>query len=411
MTDSHDLDRLTAWLDDEMSGRAPSRLSERVLEGIGSTSRRPGWRIPERWIPMRIAFALAVIPRAVLILALMLLLTMLVAATFVVAARPAAPHDGLVAYDSSGNILVAGPDGKGVRTLIDLENDLASPTWSNDGSRLAFYEYAPDSMHVRVHVAAADGSQDLDLTPEATIEPLEVGNGGLRWSPDDRTIALSVNEEAHHAVLLLPTDGSGPRKLPTDLEAGFPTWSPDGRWIAFQGYDLTDPTGTVGIYRSAVDGDGDGVKEVWKPDGMRVPGDFLLEPMWSPVGSAITFSDDARIVVVDAETGQSETITPLSEQDYWPTWSHDGKHLAYQRSDGHPRYSIVVVRPDGSAPSVLNVPSTGAGGFLDWAPDDTAVLAQTAAWDRLLLAGLDRSEPISIPMTGSLGNPSWQPIF
>ena len=41
---------------------------------------------------------------------------------------------------------------------------------------------------------------------------------------------------------------------------------------------------------------------------------------------------------------------------------------------------------------------------------DSAILAQTSGWDALLVADLERTEPTMIPMTRSLGNPSWQAL-
>jgi hypothetical protein len=221
MTGSPDLDRLSAWLDDEMTSRAPGRLLQGTLAGIDETARRPGWRIPERWIPMRIAFALAVIPRTALLLITMLVLTMLVAASLVLAAQrvdtsipqTAPPRNGLVAYDSDGDIWVAAADGSGQRRLVDADNDLSSPTWSNDGTRLAYYEHT--DVGKLVHVVQADGTGDTELTGGMGLDPLEFGNGGLAWSPDDESIALSLLESGRRA-------------------GGFLDWAPDDSAVRAQ---------------------------------------------------------------------------------------------------------------------------------------------------------------------------------
>ena len=55
------------------------------------------------------------------------------------------------------------------------------------------------------------------------------------WSPDGRYIAFESERDGNWEIYVMDSDGSNPRRL-TDhpAEDKYPSWSPDGRHIAFQ---------------------------------------------------------------------------------------------------------------------------------------------------------------------------------
>ena len=63
----------------------------------------------------------------------------------------------------------------------------------------------------------------------------EAGDGSPSWSPDGRHIAFESNRDGNFEIYVMGSDGSNPRRL-TNHEAGdgSPSWSPDGRHIAFE---------------------------------------------------------------------------------------------------------------------------------------------------------------------------------
>ena len=106
-------------------------------------------------------------------------------------------------------------------------------------------------------------------------------------------------------------DGSERRQL-TKLGgvASGPSWSPDGRRIAFsanvdKGFDVY----TVGA-------DGKGVSLV-------TSGDDSFEPAWSPDGKTIAFSEAGAVVTIDVANGDEETLTDADNNDSSPTWKPD----------------------------------------------------------------------------------------
>jgi Tol biopolymer transport system component len=165
--------------------------------------------------------------------------------------------------------------------------------------------------------------------------------------------------EQRSAIYLVRRDGTGTRKL----HSGWgPTWSPDGRDIAFtyQGSSL-----------AAI-----------SPDGRRfhllrkdvAPG----QAQFAPVGRRIVFIDvpaggAAVVRILDLRTGRLRAVPkdPSGEQPQSVTWTPDGRQLAYFRnrwiSEGDIRYvgavELCVVRPDGSARRRL---ATLPSGVMSW---------------------------------------------
>ena len=96
---------------------------------------------------------------------------------------------------------------------------------------------------------------------------------------------------------------------------------------------------------------------------------YGMMPSWSPDGKKIAYSlfDGASwsIWLADAETGQRNQVTnPVGSSDITPVWSPDGQWLAFCRVDNKSKASdIWVVRNDGTYPTQLtNTPTRGEGG-------------------------------------------------
>lgn len=135
------------------------------------------------------------------------------------------------------------------KLLADMPEDLNFPTWSPDGSKIAFYQGDPRNAWGRSTLYTADVTYTADMTVPKTTkihEALFVPSQAS-WSADGRTIAVSAlhpyssrYREGVSEVLLISLDGKNDRyvspapahSLGTRSKNG-PVWSPDGSKMAY----------------------------------------------------------------------------------------------------------------------------------------------------------------------------------
>ena len=116
-----------------------------------------------------------------------------------------------------------------------------APAWSPDGSKLAF-------AAGELYVMGVDGSNIVQLTNNVGFR------GQPAWSPDGGTIAFDCEIDAGSTdICSVNADGTGLIRLTTLGAASSPAFSPDGLRIAFTGSDSyiavmnTDGTGITGL--------------------------------------------------------------------------------------------------------------------------------------------------------------------
>jgi tricorn protease len=146
------------------------------------------------------------------------------------------------------------------------------------------------------------------------ISSYDISPSGKRAVFDARGDLFTVPEKEGLTYNL--TDSQGVREI-------FPTWSPDGRSIAF----YSDLTGEYEIY--VMDGNGAG-KPRQLTSGSRV---WRFPPKWSPDGRMLLFADrDQRLQILDM-AGSAVTVVDKARShdltDY--NWSPDSRWLVYSK--------------------------------------------------------------------------------
>lgn len=246
-----------------------------------------------------------------------------------------APRTGRIAFVSSRDhlspsVFVMNADGTNVTRLSSGAPGFgdSNPTWSPDGSLIAYESSTADTSVLMV--VAPDGSGTRPLT--------EPGDGDARdpsWSPDGSRILFTSNRSGRNGLWTVDPDGSGIILLIDD--ASSPKWSPDGSRVAFSSFRDGDPA----IYTIA--SDGTGLVRVTDPDGSA---DFD----WSPDGTKIVFTclrDGSQdICVVNADGTELVRLTDSSDLEFDPLWSPDGSSIAYRRAGASA--AMYTMNPDGT---------------------------------------------------------------
>lgn len=140
---------------------------------------------------------------------------------------PTAP--GLYARASIPEICVVNADGTNPVRLTHNSVFDAYPTWSPNGSKIAFESRRGRDSGSDIYVMNVDGTNPVRLTemPRFThaIDP--------QWSPDGSKIAFATSLYGRSSDAVMNADGTNPSPFYGPIRIGGYTWSPDGSQMAY----------------------------------------------------------------------------------------------------------------------------------------------------------------------------------
>jgi Tol biopolymer transport system component len=287
---------------------------------------------------------------------------------------PSAPPRPLVV---DGRIVFAGDDGE--IHLLSLRTDSSRAVTSIPGDRfdpdghrhLVVFRDSRSGVNVddEIYVVRSDGAHLRNLTNAPGSN-----EWGPAWSPDGTRIAFNSDREGMPQVYVMRADGTGIRRL-SDVWGEYPAWSPDGDRIAFESYmggttAFGDPDYDVFVMDAAGSNERNLTNDPDSYDGY---------PSWSPEGEWIAFEStratpegfqppaydrerisDFDIWVMRANGTDPRNVTAnLETLEKFPDWSSAG--IVYTREG-----AIVVVSPDGSAELDVSEQTGLFGQFPAW---------------------------------------------
>ena len=162
------------------------------------------------------------------------------------------------------------------------------------------------------------------------------------WSPDGKWIAFQSNRDGHYRIWLIAPDGSGAHPVSdAPLEAREPAWSPDGKWLAFTAdrdgkFDIWARDMASGAMRKLSAGPGGNSRASWSPDGTRIA--YVSDRMGA-TGIYVADMAGHETRAAAANVMAFGMNVPMGT----PTWTADGKQVLWARI---PEGKAVLMRGD-----------------------------------------------------------------
>ena len=316
------------------------------------------------------------------------------------------------------------------RVLVDNE-DVAQPSWSPGGKRIAYYRNRRD-----IWTIAADGSDPRPVTDDAVADwnPVWSGDGQyLYFASDRQTLAslwrvridqttgrtlgqpepvtgptadvlqLDVSRDGRRIVYVTRVQDANlkaiafdPRKLAVTGQAlsitqgtrpsGSPSLSPDGQWVAFHSLGAAQED----IWLTRADGSS-------APTNLTNDAPLDRSPRWSPDGKQLAFisfrSTPAQVWLMNPDGSEKRQLTFAESGCNTPFWSPDGRRIAWSLTSA-PGFGnatpkpqrgtqiIEVAKPWAQQTPVTLPPINEAGDWFNgyhWSPDGQRIVGTTAS--------------------------------
>ena len=260
------------------------------------------------------------------------------------------------------------------------------PTWSPDGSSLAFLRTVDDKPQVAV--IPTDGGE------AEVVSAFELGVKSLAWSPDGSMIAVTatdwtdewsdldedersrrprriatapyrfdgrdwIHDRKNHVYLVDPSGSEDVRCLtPGDWDESDPVWHPDGTAITFLSNRLADRSSDLGASVLRVEVESATTEEVlphgsWVLAEYAENGDLYVigrpETIWPSVWSVWKLTPDGDLADLTGHLDRSS----ISLAGGTPYIEMDGD-LAYVQYENAGRVGTIAVHPDGTVDHVLD---------------------------------------------------------
>jgi TolB protein len=248
---------------------------------------------------------------------------------------------------SAHEIAVVDMDGGRTSVVTKMASDSLLPAFSPTGAEIAFTSYLHNNPDL--YIVSAGGGRARRVSKATGL------NTGAAWGPGGRVLALTMSYEGNSEIYKLdPSNGRVEARLTSNPAIdSSPCFSPDGSQIAF----VSNRQGSPQIFLMSASGGG--------AKRLTFQGKYNQTPRFSPRADkpqiAFTGRDERGvfdIFILDMKSGRVDRLTQGRGSNLDPTWSPDGRLLAYVSSRGglyvqnpETHHEVQVWRGSASSPS------------------------------------------------------------
>ncbi len=265
----------------------------------------------------------------------------------------------------------------------------------------------------------------------------------------DTKIAFSSKQGKYEHLFVIDFDGANLRRITRGQFIDFsPTWSPDGKYLAFTSISPADSR--INLYAQSLsdgrrklisDFPGLNTAAAWSADGRKLA--FVLskdgnpeiyvkdrngtlirltkswsidtEPTWSPDGKWIAFvSDQAgspQIYIMDEKGGNVRRLTYEGNYNTSPAWSPRGDKIVYNSFINNGDINLCLINPDGRGNRFMTK-GVGRNESPSWSPDGRLIAFSSTRLgsSQILIMEANGSNVRRLTMSkGEFADPAWSP--
>ena len=253
------------------------------------------------------------------------------------------------------------------------ENDAMQPSWSPNGSRIAFWFNPPSAGRSDIATISKAGGEIEVVTTDAST------NWNPVWSPDGKFLYFASDRSGNMSFWRVPVNEDTGKVLGEPEAVSTPAtfnrhmnFSRSGNRLI---YVQTDRRANI----QAVKFDQERGKVVGEPSSITRGDIRVVRPELSPDGSRFVMrllrGTQEDIVTVQRDGTNWRDLTNDKFFDRYPRWSPDGKKIVFT-SDRSGRYEIWTINADGTNLRQVSFDSPGDATLPLWSPDGTRLLFQ-----------------------------------
>lgn len=227
-----------------------------------------------------------------------------------------APAGSRLAYESTARgmpeVFVSGLGLASQHAVATAPGGQGEPAWSADGSRLA-YVSGQLGLHAPVGISGAFGSVFVSSATGGGAHAItrdDAYAGEPAWAPNGSRIAYATDRGGAWALASTTPDGRQTRALTATGDAQWPAWSPSSTQIAYQW--SASPDGDPSIW--VMDANGNDPHRLTSGSG----------PSWSPDGRWIAFErktdQGSDLWIIPAKGGRAVRLTDDAGLKGRPAW-------------------------------------------------------------------------------------------
>jgi dipeptidyl aminopeptidase/acylaminoacyl peptidase len=208
------------------------------------------------------------------------------------------------------------------------------------------------------YVGTVDGVDNILTRTGQTVAGVAKGDlvASPAWSPLGRRLAfVRTMAQAGSDVWIAGSDGAGARQLTTGGDNVDPAWSPRGDEVAYA--EGPKP----GRHVFAIGADGNGLRQITFGAGDD------HDPAWS-VRDQLVYVRGGDLYVIAAHNGHPRRLTRMAGNETAPSWSPDGRRVAFTNAR-----AVWTVSSSGGRPVRVILPAGGASSPA-WSPDGRRIL-------------------------------------